>query len=92
MCTYGNHGTVQAIHEAGGRIMAYKSKKMLFLGLPGVRVQNVVARFSKYYFWILWNFLDRYCEKYVRKSNFGVSGWWERVADIDISSKTEFYL
>ena len=50
--------------------MAYKSKKMLFLGLPGGRVPNVVARFSKYDFWILWNFLDRYSKKYFRKIFF----------------------
>ena len=43
---------------------------MLFLGLPGVRVPNVVARFSKYDFWILWNFLDRYCKKDFRKRFF----------------------
>ena len=43
---------------------------MLFFCLSGVRIPNVAARFSKYDFWILRIFLDRYSNKKSEKYFF----------------------
>ena len=46
---------------------------------------NVVARFSKYDFWILWNFLDRYSKKYFRKIFF------ENIFSMKIFCRFDFF-
>ena len=75
---------------------------MLFWGLPGVRVPNVAAWFSKYDFWILWNFLDRYSKKYFRKIIswkyfsmkifFGLDFFWKKIFFLKSKKFANFYI